>query len=242
MKRLVFSLIILSSLGAFAAPAKKAKVNLKQDFESLASDQAMIEKAKQMDPENKVRIVQNRKVDRNGRLEIGANYGLVAGGDSYYTTQSWGVNSDFHFTNRISLGVRYANHTNKLTAEGEDMYRQAAANEALGNGEASRFAKIDYPTETVLGVLSFYPLYGKINVFDLGTLHFDVYGLGGYGKTILSSGASDTITAGGGIGFWLAQHVSMRIEGRYQTYQDHPRGEDRQVQTFVGFLSLGVLL
>jgi len=53
-----------------------------------------------------VRIVQNRAVDRNLRLEIGANYGLVSGGDVYYRTQNLGANLDFHITPHWSIGAR----------------------------------------------------------------------------------------------------------------------------------------
>ena len=75
-----------------------------------------------MDPHNEVSIVQNRAVDRNMRLELGVNYGLVGGGEAYYQTQNLGANLDFHINPHWSVGARYYHSFNSLTSEGQAVF------------------------------------------------------------------------------------------------------------------------
>jgi outer membrane beta-barrel protein len=107
---------------------------------------------------------------------------------------------------------------------------------------------MDFPTDTTLVVASWYPLYGKLNFFNLGVTHFDIYALAGYGKTAWvsswggGSGLSDTYAAGGGVGLWLSRYFTIRLEARYQTYQDQFYNGARQENLLVGMGSLGILL
>lgn len=241
MKSLVALFVLVSLIGSDVyAKRKKRRINLRKDFNSLNSDQQMREKAKKYDPHNRVRIVQNRKVDRAMRLEIGGNAGLVGGGDANYDTKNLGVFAEFHISNRWSLGARYTDSINTLTADGREALNAARANQLSGNGRNSDIHDIDYVKDSMLGTLSFYPLYGKLNLFD-SIVHFDVYTLAGYGVTNLSRGQSSTITGGLGFGIWWAQHLTSRIEARYQTYQDQVSSGQRRLHTVVGQISLGVL-
>jgi outer membrane beta-barrel protein len=85
-------------------------------------------------------------------------------------------------------------------------------------------------------------MYGKINFFDVSVVQFDIYSLAGAGTMQLSSGSTPTYTAGGGIGFWLSQHVTSRLEVRYQNYQDTVYTGSRNLNLIVANLGLGVLL
>lgn len=244
MKRLVL-ILILCGLSQSAWTKPRAKVDLSKDFASLGDNQAIAEKAKQMDPNNKVSIVQNRMVDLNSRFELGINYGLVAGGDTNYRTQNLGANLDFHINPKWSVGLRYYRSYNNLTSEGEEYYQNARARGAAGGWETPA---LDYPIDTGLFVVNWYPIYGKFNFFDLGIAHFDIYTLAGYGKTLLDSGLSDTYTAGGGFGLWATQNIASRFEVRYQTYQDQAISratftkDTRQLDMVIFMASVGILL
>lgn len=206
-------------------------------LDQMGGNKELMKKAKAVDSENRFRIVQKRAVDRHMRLEVGMNYGFHAGGDSYINTQSIGANVDLHITPRWSFGARYFSHNNSLTSEGQEMWDKA---ETTGPGAATR--AVDFPLNTTLGVISFYPLYGKINWFDTATTQFDMYLLAGGGQVELQSGASPTWTAGGGIGMWLTQHFASRLEVRYQGYQDQIYSGSRDQGIVVSTLSVGILL
>ncbi|MEO0336469.1 MAG: outer membrane beta-barrel domain-containing protein, partial [Pseudomonadota bacterium] len=72
---------------------------------------------------------------------------------------------------------------------------------------------------------------------------FDVYLLGGVGQMQLESGPTPTYTAGGGMGLWLSNHFTTRIEARYQTYEDRAfDGQTRGLDLTIFSASLGVML
>lgn len=250
------TLILAGSVG-FAKPAKSGKqvaaarpaasqpapkkINAAQDIDSLGGNEALVQMASSMDPDNRSRIVQNRLVDRYNRFEIGASYGGVAGGDAYMRTQNLGASLDFHLTPRWSLGVRYYDYGNDLTPEGRRAFEQAQAAYNAG-GRSYSIPDIDYPLNSLIAVINWYPMYGKTNLMDIGIAQFDLYLVAGGGQMQLSSGPTSLLTGGAGVGLWMTQHLSARAELRYQNYKDQIITGSRNIDTVVGTFGLGFLL
>jgi outer membrane beta-barrel protein len=239
MKNLI--LLLTLTLSA-AANAQSPKKSLKSQFDSLGDNQIIAERVKNLNSEQKVRIVQNRLVDRNLRLELGLGYGFVSGGDSYVNTQDLNGLAEFHINPRWSLGVRHQKSYNKLTPEGRNQYDKALAAQKQDAGSNFTFSAIDYPLEATYGTISFYPIYGKLNLFDLSVAHFDFYLMAGYGNMKLSSGSTNATTGGGGVGIWLSQRFSTRFELRYQSYKDLIGTGNRNQSSVEGMASIGFLL
>lgn len=238
MKKLNWTLTLIAAF--IMANQALAKDSLLDDMNSLGGNKKLIKMARDIDPNNKVRIVQNRLVDRNLRLELGVNYGAFHGGDPYLNTDQLGGSVDFHINPLFSVGVRYFNHSSTLTSEGQRRVTQAASARTLGSDTGRPDS--DFPIESYMGVINFYPTYGKMNLLDFSVVHFDFYLLGGAGQMVLESGNSETYTAGAGVGFWFTQHLSSRIEARYQTYEDRAFNQTRSLNMTVISASLGVLL
>lgn len=230
--------LLLILVGALSLPAW---AGLDTDLQGLGGNKELVRRARGLDPKNKVAVVQNRSVDRDLRLEFGLNYGLVSGGDPYVKTDSVGGSIDFHITPRWSIGARYYAHNNQLSSEGERVFETAAAARAAGDVDGTR-PDIDYASDTYLGVINWYPMYGKMNLFDLAVAQFDIYLLGGGGQVKLRSGSAPTWTAGVGMGLWLSQHFSTRLEVRYQTYEDQIYSGARQLDQTIVSGSIGFLL
>lgn len=211
--------------------------SLSNRLDNMGGNKELMKKAKAVDSQNRFRIVQKRAVDRDLRLEFGVSYGFNAGGDSYINTQNLGASVDFHINPKWSFGARYLRHNNELTNEGKRINDQFEATPGSSTTQA-----VDYPLSSTLGVISFYPLYGKINWFDVATTQFDFYLLAGAGQMELKSGSSPTWTTGGGIGMWISQNFSSRLEVRYQSYEDEIYSGTRQQGLVVSTLSVGFLL
>jgi outer membrane beta-barrel protein len=128
-----------------------------------------------------------------------------------------------------------------LTNEGEAQFREARNRQAAGQFDSS-VPEIDFPSSSWLVTTSYYPLYGKLNLFDWRVVQFDVYGVAGLGQMNLRSGVSGTWTAGGGIGFWWNNWFSSRFELRHQQYTDRVQTGNRDVGMLVGTFGFGVLL
>lgn len=217
------------------------RVDVEKDLDTLGGNDALLEKATALDPENRSRIVQKRIVDRDLRLELGVNYGGVAGGDPYLKTQNIGGAVDFHINPRWSFGLRYLDYGNDLTSEGARMLTDARARYDQG-GRTYVIPDIDYPIQSAMAVVDFYPIYGKTNLLDMAIAQFDMYLLAGGGQIQLSSGWTSIYTAGAGIGFWIGQHMTIRTELRYQNYKDQIITGPRTINGIVGTAGIGFML
>lgn len=226
------------TLLAFVAPlvmATQVFASASSDLNNLGSNAEVIRKAKRFNSSNKVKIVQNRLVDRDLRLELGLNYGPVMNGSSYLNTQNVGGQLEFHIVPQFSIGGRYAQSYNSFTSEGRRMI------DAAERGGAA-FADIDRPQSQWLVTATWYMLYGKLNLFDARISQFDLYSVAGAGQITLDSGATPTYTAGAGVGFWWSKHFSSRLEARWQGYEDKVYTGSRQLNTIVAQAGIGFLL
>ena len=183
MTRITLLLLAIFVTNAWAAEDLTGKMN------ALGANKELMKKAKAIDPHNRIRVVQNREVDRHMRLEIGVNYGMAAGGDPYFATNVMGGQLDFHITPRFSLGARYIINQNSLNSEGKKVF-EAAEVEAHNGNTNFRRPGTDFAKDEWLAIGNWYPIYGKVNWFDAGISQFDVYLLGGAGRISRSSGSA----------------------------------------------------
>jgi outer membrane beta-barrel protein len=219
----------------FASPSFAA------DWDSLGSSQSILKKAKALDSDNKVRVVQKRAVDRDLRLEVSSHYGLISGGDSYIKTQAGGAQIEFHINPQWSLGFRYDSYINALTPEGAKVSNEAAT--AIAQGNSAKLPEINFPVNSQLGTISWYPIYGKLNLFDQAVTQFDVYLMAGAGAIKLDSAQTTSLLSlGSGVGLWLTQHITTRFEIRYQSYKDKVYASDPQINLMSLQFGLGFLL
>ncbi len=226
-----------SSAGSTSSQSSNKTINMDSQFNSLGSNEAIMEKARALQPNNSMKIVQKRAVDRDLRLELGLNYGYVAGGDTYVQTQNLGAQMDFHINPRWSIGARYIDNRNELNSEAERMYEFAKNNPGLAVAPS-----VDYPLQTYLGIINFYPIYGKVSWFESAVSQFDVYLLAGGGQIKLDSGTSPIYTGGVGVGMWWTNRFSSRIEARYQQYRDRIVTGERSIDSMVFQVGIGFML
>ncbi|NUN05638.1 MAG: outer membrane beta-barrel domain-containing protein [Bdellovibrio sp.] len=256
MKTNLLSLLVLAcsltaATSSFAAGAKSYKnvaaakapaktINASEDIDSLGGNQELLEMAEKIKSTSRARIVQERIVERRNTLEFGLSYGSAFGGDSYIKTQALGAQVDYHITPRWSLGARYYDFGNSLTAEGQRIYDDAKATYAAGGRALS--VDMDFPLNSAIAVVNWYPIYGKTSFLDMGVTQFDLYLLAGGGNITLTSGNTSVMTAGLGVGIWASSHISARAEVRYQKYQDQLITGSRNLDVVTGSLGLGWIL
>ncbi len=234
MKKFNLKQIVLSSIFICGL---QAQAEIMQDFDSLGGNNVLLEKVKDMNPDTKVSVVQERIVNRRNRVEISPEFASVVGGDAYTATRNYGINLNYHITPHWSLGLKYEKSYNKLTSEGNNLIDQAKST------GAPVIPDIDYVNETRMALVNWYPIYGKMNLYDLGIVHFDIYAIGGYGQiSLLQSGTKPTYTAGAGFGMWFSQHLTSRLEARYQTYQATRHDEPQNMGVTILSFQMGYLL
>lgn len=246
MKRMKFPKSII--IATFLLAPLSALASVSGELESLGSNREVRERAYALENRARIGIVQGRAVDRNMRFELGGAFGPSVFGDPYVSTQNLAARVDFHINPQWSLGVQYTRNLNALTAEGKRRFDQARADQqTIGT---YTIPQVTYPQESVLGLINWYMLYGKMNLFDWRVVQFDLYATAGFGQINLATDIRDTTlsewtnlwTGGMGIGFWLSQHLSSRFEIRYQGYEDKVYTGTRNINQAVATFGLGVLL
>jgi outer membrane immunogenic protein len=233
---------ILACLMVLSGSMASAQSKLSKEVSDLGANKSLKERVQNLDSAQRTRIVQNRTVDRNLRLELGLSAGRLSGGDSYLQTENASGYLEFHFTPRWSVGIRHSKYFNKLTDEGRQVYDRAWALQQADAGDTSSFSGVDYMKESTQGSISFYPIYGKLNVFDASVVHFDVYTTLRAGQLKLQSGSTNIYAGGVGTGVWLNQLFSFRIEALFQSYRDFVDQENRSQQGLIAQAAVGILL
>lgn len=214
MKHVTYLLIALMSLNLWA----QDNGDLSTEMDALGANRDLMRKAKAIDPKNKVRVVQNREVSRTMRFEVDLDYGMALGGDPYVKSDVLGGQLNFHITPRFSIGGRYYDISNSLNSEGKAVFEDAKSR----NNNNYRAPAVAYADDAWLAVANWYPVYGKLSLFEKAISQFDLYLLAGAGQINLDTGSTPLYTAGGGAGIWLTQHIATRLEARWQGYKDQP--------------------
>lgn len=231
------SLIVLLFAGVFA------HADVSQDFEGLGGNKILLDKAKELNPEKEVTIVQERTVPRRNRVELAPEFMGTFGGDTYSRTTGFGMNVQYHITPRWSVGLKYMYDFNRLTPEGKNMADRAEDDFRRNPSNPSAATPtLDYPKDEAFATVYWYPIYGKMNLLDKGVTHFDLYALAGYGRVTLSSGSTPSYTAGGGFGFWWTRNFASRLEMRYQAYTAKYFDEKTDLNLAVASIQMGWLL
>lgn len=237
------TLILLLSIGQIAFAAETTSQDISADFDALGGNKTLLERAKALEPEVEVSIVQERVVPRRNRIEIAPELSGTLGGDVYNRTRSAGLNVNYHFTPQWSVGVKYNHSFNSLTPEGEALMREAYEDfKKNPENPTVAYPEINYPKSESLALVNWYPIYGKMNLLDQGILHFDLYMLAGLGQVSLASGSASTYTGGGGIGFWFTKHFSSRLEMRYQNYKAQYLTGEKNMDVTVASVQMGWML
>ncbi len=253
MKTLLTLTLTLLLVSPAFAKSKKTKstqqtaktIQVDQQLDGLGSNDEIIKKARALQPNNSMRIVQKREVDRNLRPELGLSYGYVSGGDTYLETRNWGANLDFHITPRWSLGLRYNDNKNALTDEGQRVWDAAAVK--LANGDADVAApNVAFPIRSYMAMINWYPIYGKVSWFESAVSQFDFYLTAGGGqvewRNFFEDGTSPIFTGGAGVGVWINSWLTSRLEVRYQNYKDRVGNTDRTIDGVVMQFGIGIML
>jgi outer membrane beta-barrel protein len=228
-------LLILAPVFAFA--------DVEKDFENLGGNKILLEKAKALNPDTKVTVVQERTVSRRNRWELSPEYSGTFGGDTYVKTQNVGLNVHYHITPQWSVGLKYGKSFNKLTEEGNNLYDKAIADykKDPSNPDAI-IPDIDHPREEQMAFVDYYPIYGKMNLLDQGIAQFDVYATLGYGQVKMRTATQPSYTAGGGLGIWWTKHFSTRLEMRYQNYKAQYMTGEKSLDLTVGSVQMGWMI
>lgn len=220
-----------------------ASAQVEQEIDSFGGNEALYQKAKALNPEVENEVVQNRFINRTHRLELAPEFSGVSGGDAYNRTNNIGLNAHYHINPQWSVGVKYNYALNNLTPEGSAMVEKATQiAQANPKDPQYLYPQIIFPKTEILGLVSWYPVVGKLSFGKWGVAHFDTYLTAGMGNIELSNASTSTATVGLGMGFWLSSNLTTRFEYRTQTYTAQYYDKSENMVLGVGSVQMGWML
>jgi outer membrane beta-barrel protein len=224
--------------------SSQAYAEVEQELDSFGGNQALYEKARALNPEIDNNVVQNRFVNRTNRFEIAPEFsGIANGGDAYNRTSNAGINVHYHINPSFSVGAKYNYSFNQLTPEGQTMVDRAeAAKTANPKDPNFLYPEVVYQKSEMLGFFNWYPIVGKLSFGKYGVAHFDTYMTAGYGQMELSSGSSPVASLGVGMGFWVNNHFTTRVEYRGEQYTADYYDQTETMTTGIASVQLGWML
>ena len=235
MKSVLLSLSLLVSISAAA--------QVQEEIDSFGGNQALYEKARALNPEVETEVSQNRFIPRTNRVEIAPEFAGVFNGDAYNQTRNVGMNVHYHINPAWSVGVKYNYSFNNLTPEGEAVVERANQDAAANPRDPKYlYPQVVYPKSESLALVNWYPMVGKLSFGKLGVAHFDTYLTAGYGQIELSTSSSPLATAGIGMGFWVNNHMTTRLEYRAQQYKAEYYDKTQSMITNVASVQMGWML
>lgn len=135
--------------------------------------------------DNKVLVIQDRKYNKEGRLELGLDLGMTSA-TAFYNTYSLGLRTAYYFNEYwgVQWFGNYSFNTDSREKEQLDQYLSASGFSSTKEYKQPKLF-------TGLGVL-WNPIYGKFSWFRSKIIHFDIYA--GLGLSFLTTESSLNFT------------------------------------------------
>jgi outer membrane beta-barrel protein len=153
--------------------------------------------------DHKVLVIQERKYNKAGRLELGLDVGSLSA-SPFYKTYTYGAHVTYHLSEYFGIEGFASNSSSSLTADGKQI---------------ENFLEVfDFPSKKEFKRPKFFggigavwsPIYGKFAFFRSNIIHFDLYGQAGLSllttaTNVKSTGGTDQTHIGSLLG------VGMRV-------------------------------
>jgi len=221
MKRLICSILVLSSVSAMA------KTDLEKKLDALNIPDDKVTPALSKD---KLHIVNTRYSSLTNRHEVtmaGAN-NFVS--ESHLDTKQFFATYRYHINSTWSVGVKHSIYGNQLTDSGERLFK-----------DKSLLPDSDFAFKSTELLGTYNGLYGKLRWNASQVVYFDQYVTLGYGDIDLESGPTKTYSVDVGLAFWIGKHMSSRIGVKNEFYKQTKLTGNETNYNGMGYIEFGYL-
>ena len=174
--------------------------------------------------------VNERYSSLNNRFELTLFGAHDFAADAHMDSKQSGVTARYHINSRWSLGARYTEYFNQLSASGEALFEQ----EQL-------LPDSDFALNSTDAFINFNTVYGKVRLTRDTVVYFDQYISLGYGTVGLSRGETQMYLADLGLAFWVGKKMSARFGVKNEFYTQQKLNGSNDVHNAMGYLEIGYL-
>lgn len=158
--------------------------------------------------ENELRVVRNRLYTKEGKFTLGAFVGRISQ-DPFLDINNVGANVLYHISEYFSLGVTGWRSIVRASSALEEFERQQRT--TVNN---------NHPKSYIGAEVTYSPLYGKLSLLGEAIIYFDIFVIGGLGRTDTEAGSYITPTLGIGQQVYLTQNIGLKLDYRTQYYKE----------------------
>lgn len=187
-----------------------------------------------------VAVLQNRYFLKAWRPEVGLLLGTITN-EAYTDTKIHGLRLGVFVNEWVGVESQFIRTTVKDSADRKALNQKTYRDVNDQNKYVSADAEVN-PIHSIQDFVAIAaPLYGKVNILDLGIVYVDIYGAAGFSRVETDQGAKTAIAIGGGQRFYFAQRWSARLDFRDRTYIETRGGSSTRRNAWTVDLGLSVL-
>lgn len=174
-----------------------------------------------------VSILQNRYFLKAWRPEVGLLMGNVLN-EAFTKTKTRGMRVGVFLNEWVGLESQYILTTVRNSADRKALNQKKYRD----YNDPAKFVTADAEVNPISSFQDFVligaPLYGKVNVLDLGIVYVDIYGSLGFSRVGTEQGTKNALALGAGQRFYFAERWSGRLDFRNRTYNETRSGAASQ--------------
>ncbi len=168
---------------------------------------------------DKRRIVLNRSVLTEKKIEIGAGFGLEMN-EPFYNDYMFNLQGTYNLTDVHAINVLGLFWMDGLSNYGEQLKQGKPVSAANPLGvDPFDASKAPHPVWALFANYEFIAYYGKISISKLGVMNLNTFGIAGLGYINMDSVSSFGLNLGLGQNFFFTKNFGLRFDLRYLIFQ-----------------------
>jgi outer membrane beta-barrel protein len=205
-KFVLLALVLITSI-AFGIPVHAEDVEVPE--EELARETTLPVFSKR-------RVVLNRKIQQEKRLELGVGAGLEMN-EPFYNDYVLNVMGTYNFSEISALNIQGLFWLDGLSSYGEQLRDSTCP----PSGKFCPFdpSKAPHPKWSILGNYQFTAYYGKISLTKQTVMNLNLFGFAGLGWMNMGEVNTVAVNLGFGQNFFFGKNFGMRVDLRGLIYQ-----------------------
>ncbi len=222
MKKLIIGICLVCSSLSVQAESDLTK---KLDSINIPTD-----KVSPLISKRNLYAVNSRYSTLNKRHELTINGANNFNADSHLETKQVGGSYRFHINSKWSLGYKYSEYKNQLSASGKKLFENKQI-----------LPDSDFAIKSTEGFINYNTVYGKLRLTKSQIVYFDQYISLGYGDIDLARGNTQVYNVDLGFAFWLGRNFSTRVGVKNEMYRQANLNDSRNVHHAMGYIEFGYL-
>ncbi|MBE8163004.1 MAG: hypothetical protein HAW63_03345 [Bdellovibrionaceae bacterium] len=219
--------------------AAEAKPSLLEDLHNLGENTFLVPYIQKTSTDSEVSVIQNRFFSRGKKQEMLTGLAYSTSGPAYFKTTAVTMLYKVYINSKWSVGLDYSYFSNKLSPAGVQVIKEGES-KLKNDPDYAFIPDLDFPKFSYTATASWYPSYGKFNLFNK-IMYFDLFLTSGIGQIVLKHKPSALFSFSVGSSFWLTKQWTGRMELQSKLYKETWYNSQHNIVSTQVMLSTGYI-